>query len=174
MTMGLAAAALSASVSAFDSHPEPKRDAVPQNIQKQNEKQIMKGAQARQTRSPRAKDMECIASAVWHEAGNQNREGRIAIAEVVIARAESGIYPKKPCAVIAQRRQFSFVHRGVIPAIPAEKRKEMMHIVKGVVAGRMSSRVKGALSFHADYVKPNWKAPVMGRIGNHIFYGQGV
>lgn len=117
------------------------------------------------------RDMACIASAIWHEAGNQPREGRIAIAEVVITRTKSGIYPKRACAVIAQRSQFSFVERGRVPEVPAEHRDEMMRIAKGVVTGELHSRVRGAMYFHADYVNPGWKAPVVGRIGTHIFYG---
>lgn len=123
------------------------------------------------TKSIGARDMACIASAIWHEAGNQSREGRIAIAEVVIARTRSGIYPKRACAVVAQRRQFSFVEHGLVPSVPSEQKAEMMSIARGVVEGSMRSRVRGALWFHATYVNPGWEAPVIGRIGSHIFYG---
>lgn len=120
------------------------------------------------------RDMACIASAIWHEAGNQSREGRIAIAEVVVARTLSGLYPKRACAVVAQRSQFSFVDRGRIPDVPTEHRDEMLKIARGVINGAMHSRVKGALWFHATYKDPHWRIPVIGRIGAHIFYGERV
>lgn len=134
------------------------------------EKTLQSTKKARQ----KQKELSCLASAIWHEAGNQPREGRIAVAEVVLTRTKSRIYPNHACAVIAQRHQFSFVQRGHIPAVPDKYRKEMMRLAKGVLNGRFRSRVKGAISFHATYVNPGWNAPVMGRIGDHIFYGKSI
>lgn len=123
------------------------------------------------SRMPR-RDMACLASAIWHEAGNQSKEGQIAVAEVVLARAKSGIYPRKPCSVVAQRSQFSFVVRGIIPAVPSDHVADMMDIARGVVDGSLHSRVRGAMWFHAAYVSPAWiNARVrLGRIGAHVFY----
>lgn len=118
------------------------------------------------------RELECLASAIWYEAGNQPNEGRVAVAEVVIARTRSGLYPKRACAVIAQRSQFSFVRNGVIPAVPVDKADEMKDIALDVIRGRRSSRAKGALWFHATYVDPGWDVPRIGRIGDHIFYGR--
>lgn len=132
---------------------------------------IPEDAPVRRVASMGRRDMACIASAIWHEAGNQPQEGQIAVAEVVIARTRSGIYPKRPCAVVAQPSQFSFVSKGVVPDVPREHAGEIMRIAEGVVGGTMRSRVKGALWFHATYVHPGWTVPRLGRIGAHIFYG---
>ena len=117
------------------------------------------------------RDMNCLASAIWHEAGNQTKEGRIAVAEVVLTRTRSGKYPKHACAVVAQRSQFSFVVRGVVPSVPSEHVDEIMEIARGVVQGTMRSRVRGAMWFHANYANPGWNIRRVGQIGTHIFYG---
>ena len=117
------------------------------------------------------RDMKCLASAIWHEAGNQPREGRIAVAEVVLTRTRSGKYPKRPCAVVAQKQQFSFVVKGIVPSVPLEHVDEIMDIARGVVDGTMHSRVRGAMWFHATYSRPNWNIRRVGQIGEHIFYG---
>ena len=123
-------------------------------------------------RTASRREVGCLASAIWHEAGNQPHEGRVAVAEVVVARMNSGSYPKRACAVIAQRSQFSFVHRGVIPPVPAKQIREMTRIALAVLDGRERSRVHGAMWFHATYVDPRWKVPRLGTIGEHVFYGE--
>lgn len=122
--------------------------------------------------APRGRDLACLASAVWHEARDQTREGQIAVAEVVLARTASGHYPKRACAVIAQRSQFSFVSNGVVPSVPKEDLEDMMAIAKGVASGALHSRFKGAMWFHATYSSPEWASSQirLGRIGAHIFY----
>jgi spore germination cell wall hydrolase CwlJ-like protein len=115
-------------------------------------------------------EVECLASAMWHEAGNQSEEGQIAVAEVVLSRKASRSYPKNACSVIAQKNQFSFVRNGYIPPVPAHKKAKILTLAKKVIKGELESSVKGAMSFHAVYVKPHWNLPVAGRIGDHIFY----
>lgn len=117
------------------------------------------------------RELECLASAIWYEAGNQTDEGRVAVAEVVLSRMKSKLYPNRACAVIAQRSQFSFVHGGIIPTVPSEQAREMRRLAVAVAEGRRSSRTKGALWFHATYKDPRWALPRLGRIGSHIFYG---
>lgn len=115
-------------------------------------------------------EVECLASVMWHEAGNQSEEGQIAVAEVVLSRKASRRYPKNACSVIAQRNQFSFVRNGYIPPVPAHKKAKILTLARKVIKGELKSSVKGAMSFHAIYVKPRWNMPVAGRIGDHIFY----
>lgn len=118
------------------------------------------------------RDVNCLASAIWHEAGNQSHEGRVAVAEVVIARMRSKRYPDRACAVIAQKQQFSFVRRGVIPPVPVKEIREMTRIAMAVLSGRERSSVRGAMWFHATYVNPGWKVQRLGTIGQHVFYGE--
>lgn len=122
------------------------------------------------TKTADARQIGCVASTIWYEAEDQPREGRIAVAEVVMTRARSRLYPSKPCAIIQQRGQFSFVNDGVVPRVPKEHVQEMTRLAVAVMEGRIASRFRGAISFHATYVSPKWKLPRLGRIGQHVFY----
>lgn len=115
-------------------------------------------------------EIDCIASAIYHEARNQPQAGQIAVAEVVMKRRGSKHYPSDACRVITQPRQFSFVRSGVIPQVPSKHRKNMRRIALGVVDGNLRSSVKGAMFFHATYVSPDWGRPRMGQVGDHVFY----
>lgn len=115
-------------------------------------------------------EINCIASAVWHEARNQPEAGQIAVAEVVLQRRENKRYPNDACEVITQRKQFSFVRAGRIPSIPVEDQRDMHEIADGVANGRLRSHVKGAMFFHATYVSPDWGRPKIGQVGDHVFY----
>jgi hypothetical protein len=61
-------------------------------------------------------DLKCLAQAVYFEARGEPIEGQLAVAEVVINRARSGLYPDNYCDVVTQPAQFSFVRHGQIPA----------------------------------------------------------
>lgn len=116
------------------------------------------------------KSLNCLASAIWHEAGNQPQEGKIAVAEVILTRTKSSQYPNNICSVIRQPHQFSFVKNGWIPGIPNAHQQEMMSIAKGVYNGKLQSRVHGAMHFHANYVSPGWGYRFAGQIGDHLFF----
>jgi len=118
------------------------------------------------------REITCLASAIHYEARGEVREGQIAVAEVVIARAESDIYPDDMCDVISQRAQFSFVRRGEIPPVPNRDLEERTTMARQVVAGELKSKVRGAMYFHAGYVAPSWRHQMkrIAQIGGHIFY----
>ncbi len=122
------------------------------------------------TKSIPQKSLNCLASAIWYEAGNQPREGKIAVAEVILTRTRSAQYPDTICSVIRQPHQFSFVKNGWIPGVPNAHQQEMMIIAKGVYNGQLRSRVQGAMHFHADYVSPQWGYRFAGQIGDHLFF----
>lgn len=117
-----------------------------------------------------ARQVDCIASAIHYEARGEPKKGQIAIAEVILARVKSKKFASTPCAVVAQRSQFSFVRRGVIPSVPSKKLEEMRRMARQVMSGELSTQVRGALYFHAARIRPNWGTKRAGRIGNHIFY----
>jgi spore germination cell wall hydrolase CwlJ-like protein len=132
-------------------------------------------AEAKPARSPRysSSDMSCLASAMYHEARSEPVEGQIAIAEVVIARSKDQRWKGSLCRTIAMRRQFSFVRNGHTPKIPdPNAAAQMQRLAKDVVDGRVRSRAKGSLFFHATYADPAWRHHLTRRvrIQRHIFY----
>lgn len=119
-----------------------------------------------------ASELRCLARAMWHEAKGEPLEGRIAVAEVVLARKGDSRFASTACGVVRQASQFSFVHRGSIPSVPIEHADEMTELARGVVAGTLSSRARKSLFFHATYVRPSWRTKMtqVARIGGHVFY----
>jgi len=129
----------------------------------------------------RERQLTCLAKNIYFEAATEPFEGKVAVAQVTINRAESGKYPSDICDVVYQKNvvygkvicQFSWYclngptvkHNGLY--------KESMEVAKKVLLEdfRLSS-IKNAYFYHADYINPNWKLPKITQIGRHIFYGQ--
>jgi spore germination cell wall hydrolase CwlJ-like protein len=119
-------------------------------------------------------DQDCLANAVYFEARSEPIEGQLAVAEVVLNRAASGIYPSTECAVIKQHAQFSFIRKGEIPQ--ADKSSTawrtavaIAHIAKERLVTELAPNI---LWYHADYVSPRWgrRLTRQTKIGLHIFY----
>ena len=64
-------------------------------------------------------ESKCLATAVYFESMGEPLEGQLAVAQVVINRAQSGRYPASWCGVVKQKAQFSFVRAGRFPRIDA-------------------------------------------------------
>ena len=131
---------------------------------------------------PDAKDREqrCLAEAVYFEARSEPEEGQAAVAQVVLNRVKSGLYPNNVCGVVYQNRhrymgcQFSFACEGKSLRIAdGPSWQSATRIASAVIEGRTYlSEVGGATHYHADYVKPGWSRRLkkMDVIGRHIFY----
>jgi hypothetical protein len=121
-----------------------------------------------------APDLKCLAQAVYFEARGEPIEGQLAVAEVVINRARSDIYPDSYCDVVTQPAQFSFVRHGRIPAADessaAWQRAEA--IAEIAEQNLWRSKAADALYFHATYVRPRWarQKVELAQIDSHIFY----
>ncbi len=113
----------------------------------------------------------CLATAIYYESRAESLEGQLAVANVVINRAESGRFAPSICGVLRQRSQFSFVRGGVIPTPPENSQWRTAVAVASVALDESwASPVPGALFFHAARVSPGWNRPRLARLGNHIFY----
>jgi len=117
-------------------------------------------------------EMECLATAIYYESKGEPLAGQLAVAEVVINRAKSGRYPGTLCGVIKQRRQFSFVRGGRLPAVPRSSPhwRKAVGVAQIAVKDLADSPAENALAFHATYVSPGWRMKRVARVGNHIFY----
>ncbi|MCJ8190522.1 cell wall hydrolase [Sphingomicrobium aestuariivivum] len=115
----------------------------------------------------------CLANAIYFEARGESLEGQLAVADVVINRAESGQYPDNWCDVIKQKAQFSFVQNRRFPRITEMKPWDTAKAVAQVAIDDAHEIVRGdVLWYHADYVNPHW-APAfneVAKVGTHIFY----
>ncbi|MFG5121081.1 cell wall hydrolase [Methylorubrum sp. POS3] len=126
------------------------------------------------------KEQRCLAEAVYFEARSEPEEGQAAVAQVVLNRVKSGLYPQSVCGVVYQNRhrfmgcQFSFACEGKSLRITdAGSWQTATRIASAVIEGRTYlSEVGGATHYHADYVKPGWSRRLKRKdmIGRHIFY----
>ena len=127
-----------------------------------------------------AREKKCLAEAVYFEARSESEDGQAAVAQVVLNRVNSGLYPESVCGVVYQNRQrrnacqFSFACEGKSLRITEpEPWKTAVRIADEVAAGSTYlADVGGATHYHANYVKPKWakRLQKMDVIGNHIFY----
>ncbi|MET7246084.1 cell wall hydrolase [Methylobacterium sp. EM32] len=126
------------------------------------------------------KEQRCLAEAVYFEARGEPEQGQAAVAQVVLNRAKSGLYPANICGVVYQNRhrymgcQFSFACEGKSLRITDDASWQVAtRVAQSVVEGRTYlADVGGATHYHADYVKPRWSRRLrkMDVIGRHIFY----
>lgn len=126
------------------------------------------------------KEERCLAEAVYFEARSEPEEGRAAVAQVVLNRVKSGLYPSTVCGVVYQNRarkfacQFSFACEGkALKITEAESWKSAVRIAREVTFGQTyNAEVGGATHYHANYVRPFWakRLKKMDVIGRHIFY----
>ena len=119
------------------------------------------------------REAECLAASVYFESRSEPLEGQLAVAEVVINRAESGgRFPPSICSVVFQKGQFSFVRGHGFPPINRASTgwREAVAIAQIALDDAWESRASKALFFHAKRVSPGWKRVRVAQVGNHVFY----
>ncbi len=119
-----------------------------------------------------SREQNCLAGAIYFEAKGEPLDGQLAVARVILNRAQSGRFASTTCGVVFQRGQFSFVRGGSMPAIPRNSShwQTAVAIAKIAQANLWESTTEDALYFHARRVAPAWRMSRVGAIGNHVFY----
>ena len=117
-------------------------------------------------------DLACLAGAIYFESKGEPLAGQLAVANVIMNRAESGRFPSSVCGVVTQRGQFSFVRGGKIPAIDTSRKayRTAMAVAQLAMSGDWKNPAPDALFFHAKRVSPGWGKAQVATIGHHIFY----
>jgi spore germination cell wall hydrolase CwlJ-like protein len=127
-----------------------------------------------------SREQRCLAEAVYFEARSEPEEGQAAVAQVVLNRMKSGLYPSSICGVVYQNRhrhlacQFTFACEGKSLRIAdPDSWRSAARVAKEVLEGKTYlADVGAATHYHADYVRPRWakRLKKMDVIGRHIFY----
>jgi len=126
------------------------------------------------------REQKCLAEAIYFEARSEPEAGQAAVAQVVLNRVRSGLYPASVCGVVYQNRhrymgcQFSFACEGKSLRITEDEPwRVAVRIAREVTEGRtFNAEIGGSTHYHATYVRPRWAARLkkMDKIGTHIFY----
>jgi spore germination cell wall hydrolase CwlJ-like protein len=128
----------------------------------------------------RAREVRCMATAIYFEARGETVRGQIAVGQVIMNRVRSDFYPNTICGVVFQGQwnrnacQFSFACDGQTDA-PKEKEQwtTALDVAKQVISGKVFlNDIADATHYHASYVRPDWRRDVkrIKQIGIHIFY----
>lgn len=136
---------------------------------------------AQVTAAMRERQLGCLAKNIYHEAGSEPFEGKIAVAQVTMNRVASSQFPGDVCKVIYQKNvfyervvcQFSWVcdrEATFRPANRANYEESMIAAKKVLLEDFRLPGLKNALYYHASYVNPGWKKEQVAKIGHHIFY----
>lgn len=127
----------------------------------------------------RTQALNCLASAVYYEAGNQDADGERAVAQVVLNRVRHPAFPNSVCGVVYQGStrptgcQFTFTCDGSLAHEPdAEGWRRARKIAEDALSGQVYAPVGWATHYHADYVLPTWAANMAKNavLGAHLFY----
>ncbi len=127
-----------------------------------------------------ASEQKCLAEAIYFEARSEPEEGQAAVAQVVLNRVSSGLYPTSVCGVVFQNQQrhnacqFSFACEGrALRITDPDSWTTAVRVAREVTDGTAYvSDISSATHYHANYVRPLWASRLkkMDVIGHHIFY----
>ena len=127
----------------------------------------------------RTRALECLASAVYYEAGQESTDGQRAVAQVVLNRVRNPAFPASICSVVyegstrATGCQFTFTCDGSLYRQPdAAGWRRAYQVARAALAGSVYAPVGNATHYHADYVVPYWASTLVKNavVGAHIFY----
>jgi spore germination cell wall hydrolase CwlJ-like protein len=130
-------------------------------------------------KAARVQALECLASAEYYEAGNQDEQGQRAVAQVVLNRVRHVAFPSTVCGVVYEGStrptgcQFTFTCDGSLYRQPdAEGWRQAYRIAEQALSGFVYAPVGYATHYHANYVVPYWAQTMTKNavIGAHLFY----
>ena len=125
------------------------------------------------TASVDAKSVECMAKVVLHEAANQPREGKIAVAQTLVNRLKAGgRFADSICGIVNQKGQYFHI-ASFHPRKDSDGWQEAVEIAHEVLAGETDPVVPGAMYFRASYAPANAFFRTRERVatvGAHVFY----
>lgn len=122
------------------------------------------------------KQIDCLATNIYHEAKGESRKGKLAVGFVTINRTKSGKFPKDICAVVHQKTnktfQFSWVRNKKNVKVNSELYADIRDIAELVYHNYddLDDPTNGSLYFHSTRINPKWGKKKTVVINNHVFY----
>ena len=129
------------------------------------------------------RQLACLARNVFYEANGEPMSGQMAVAQVTVNRARSGLFPRDLCAVVSQTTivggdrvcQFSWYCNADRNKLKTLKPSDPSYIAakRVFLDGQKVAKIdKDVMWFHETSIKvnPRWPHKVATQIGNHVFY----
>ena len=128
--------------------------------------------------APLTDPLTCLARTVYFESRGRPEREQIAVAWVVLNRAEDPRYPDRICGVVRDGGperpcQFSWWCDGRSDVARHEgEYSEALSVARKVLAGEAADPTDGANMFHLRSIRPYWTraAKLKGKIGAHWFW----
>lgn len=151
-----------------------------QNLEKEIEKVKKTQAIILQTNTSlklTSEERQCLIKNVYHEAGVEKMEGKIAVAQTTLNRVNAKRWKNSVCGVVYQRAQFSWT-------LDKKKREENPKgklwedsklAVEQFEKGARVKNLGAAKFYHTNYIKtPRWadNSKKLMQVGLHIFYSE--
>jgi spore germination cell wall hydrolase CwlJ-like protein len=127
----------------------------------------------------RARELDCLAQAVYFEARGESPRGQAAVATVIMNRVKNPHFPKTVCGVVYQGAahhngcQFSFACDGQVERVVEWSAWEQARRVAArTLSGALLRDVGSATHFHTTAVEPGWGPQMLrvAQVGLHVFY----
>ena len=139
------------------------RDADPARAAAFDNRDIAAVDPAAARRGPRdpVQDLNCLTQAVYFEARGETPRGQAAVAQVVLNRVKSPVFPKTVCAVVYQgapsrRCQFSFACDGSMRhGLEADAWDRARQVASRALSGVVAADIGSATHFHTTSVDPS-------------------
>jgi len=123
------------------------------------------------------KQVLCMAKNLYYEAAMEPFEGKLAVAQVTMNRANSSRFPSTVCEVVYQKTgntyQFSWVGEKVSQIRNKYAWEECLIVArKALTEAKLHDTIykTQAMYYHNTSVNPAWKLKYVAKIGNHLFY----
>lgn len=122
-------------------------------------------------------EWQCLKTALYFEARGESLKGQFAVAEVILNRRDSGLYPGSVCGVVNQGGrgacQFSYACDGNSDVMRDSGAVDLAgRIARVMLDGASRDLTEGATFFHTRAVRPGWSRQFeqTAAIGAHLFY----
>jgi N-acetylmuramoyl-L-alanine amidase len=124
-------------------------------------------------------ELQCLARNIFHEAGAESFDGKLAVGQVTINRTKHRAFPSTVCGVVKQKRQMTCQFSWYCsPEKPIDKKsknwKDSVHVANLLLTYRMTYDKLGndVLFFHTVSSPFDWNNHYhrVAVVGNHIFY----
>jgi len=124
-------------------------------------------------------DLSCLAEALYFEARGERVRGQFAVAEVILNRVDSPLFPDTVCDVVNQGTgkrygcQFTYNCDGLKEVIHERQAHERVaKIARLMLDGAERTLTSGATHYHTDKTAPRWarRFSHTATIGAHHFY----